>query len=93
MDKVSDFFGWLMLGYFGSVFKVGFGVFWVGIGCFFGMLVDYVFIGLRFRIYVGKFRVIIVLDYLEVRFKDDIKFIRIFSVLIIIIFMIVYVVV
>lgn len=93
LDKVSDFFGWLMLGYFGSVFKVGFGVFWVGIGCFFGMLVDYVFIGLRFRIYVGKFRVIIVLDYLEVRFKDDIKFIRIFSVLIIIIFMIVYVVV
>ncbi len=90
-DKASDFSGWLMLGYPGQAFKAGLGAFWAAIGCLFGTLADYVFIGPRLRIYTGKFRAITVPDYLEARLRDNTKLIRILGALIILVFMTVYV--
>jgi len=90
-DKASDFSGWLMLGYPGQAFKSGLGAFWAAIGCLFGTLADYVFVGPRLRIYSGKFRAITVPDYLEARLMDNTKLIRILGALIILIFMTVYV--
>ncbi len=90
-DKASDFSGWLMLGYPGQAFKSGLGAFWAAVGCLFGTLADYVFVGPRLRIYSGRFRAITVPDYLEARLMDDTKLIRILGALIILIFMTVYV--
>ncbi|WP_457549616.1 sodium/proline symporter [Archaeoglobus sp.] len=90
-DKASDFSGWLMLGYPGQAFSKGLGAFWAGIGCFFGTLADYIFIGPRLRIYAGKFRAITVPDYLEARLRDDTKLIRILGAIIILVFMTAYV--
>jgi len=90
-DKASDFSGWLMLGYPGQAFSRGLGAFWAAIGCLFGTLADYVFIGPRLRIYAGKFRAITVPDYLEARLRDDSKLIRILGAIIILVFMTAYV--
>ncbi len=90
-DKASDFSGWLMIGYPGQAFKAGLGAFWAAIGCLFGTLADYVFVGPRLRIYTGKFRAITVPDYLEARLRDNTKLIRILGALIILVFMTVYV--
>ncbi len=90
-DKASDFSGWLMLGYPGQAFTAGLGAFWAAIGCLFGTLADYVFIGPRLRIYAGRFRAVTVPDYLEARLRDDTKLIRILGAVIILIFMTAYV--
>lgn len=88
----SDMSGWMLMGLPGAVYTTGLSSLWLGIGLTIGAYFNYLLLAPRFRVYTEVANdSLTVPDYLENRFKDDSKMLRIVSGAIILIFFILYV--
>lgn len=83
----SDMSSWLMLGLPGAVYLSGLGAIWLPIGLAIGAYLNWKFIAKPFRVYTKLANDSITIpDYLENRFHDKSKFLRVISALIILVF-------
>ncbi|KZL90033.1 sodium/proline symporter PutP [Clostridium magnum] len=88
----SDMSGWMLMGLPGAVYSTGISSMWLGIGLTIGAYFNYRLLAPRFRIYTEVASdSLTVPDYLENRFKDDSKMLRLVSGVIILVFFILYV--
>ncbi len=81
---------WLLLGLTGMGYLVGIHAFWVVLGEVLGVALSWVFVARPFKEYTTRFDSITVPDYLEDRFRDSRRVIRLVSVLIIVTMVTVY---
>ncbi|MGI8931351.1 MAG: sodium/proline symporter PutP [Sphingomicrobium sp.] len=87
----SDMSGWLMLGLPGAIFLSGLGQAWIGIGLIIGAYFNYRLVAPRLRTYTELAGdAITVPDFLEERFHDKSRALRLISALVIIIFFALY---
>ena len=87
----SDMSGWLMLGLPGAIFATGLGQAWIGIGLVIGAYLNYRLVAPRLRTYTELARdAITVPDFLEERFHDRSRTLRLVSALVIITFFALY---
>src|SRR5699024_6739360 len=83
----SDMSGWLMLGLPGAIFATGLSEAWLAIGLATGAYLNWQFIAKRLRIYTEVANdSITVPDFLENRFKDKSRLLRVISALVILLF-------
>jgi len=81
---------WLLLGLTGMGYLVGIHAFWVVFGEVLGVALSWAYVARPFKEYTSRYNSITVTDYLEDRFKDTSRTIRILSALIIFTMVIVY---
>lgn len=88
----SDMSGWMLLGVPGAAYVSGLGNIWMISGLCIGAYCNYRFLAKRLRIYteVAK-NSITIPDFLENRFKDDTKILRVVSGMLILVFFTLYV--
>ncbi|MFW5855724.1 MAG: sodium/proline symporter PutP [Bacillota bacterium] len=89
--QASDMSGWLLMGLPGAVFAGGFNAMWIGIGLAIGTYLNWQFTATRLRRYTEVVEAITIADYLENRFKDKSRVLRIISALVILTFFTIYV--
>jgi sodium/proline symporter len=82
---------WLLLGLTGMGAALGARGFWVVFGEILGVVGAWIFLSRRFRRLTGKYDSITVPDYLESRFRDKSRKLRVFSALALTIFVTIYV--
>lgn len=88
----SDMSGWMLLGLPGALYANGISGSWIAIGLTIGAWCNYKFLAKRIRVYTEVASDSITIpDFLEKRFKDKTKTLRIVSGLIILIFFTLYV--
>lgn len=89
--QASDMSGWLLLGLPGAAYLSGLEAGWIGIGLLIGTYVNWKFIARRFRIYTEMAGdAITIPDYLENRFGDKSKALRVISATFILFFFLIY---
>ncbi len=89
--EASDMSGWLMLGLPGYAYAAGMNAGWIALGLIIGTYVNWKFIAGRLRSYTQiAHDSLTVPDYLENRFHDDSRILRIGSSVFILIFFLVY---
>jgi sodium/proline symporter len=87
----SDMSGWLMLGLPGAIFASGLGQAWIGIGLIIGAYLNYRLVAPRLRTYTELAGdAITVPDFLEERYHDKSRSLRLISALVIIVFFALY---
>ncbi|MEX0680930.1 MAG: sodium/proline symporter PutP [Balneolales bacterium] len=87
----SDMSGWLLLGLPGAVYAAGLNQIWIVIGLATGAWLNWQFVAARLRIYSQQTNDAITLpDYLESRFEDKSRILRIVSATVILFFFTVY---
>lgn len=88
----SDMSGWLLLGLPGAIYAAGMNQVWIGIGLVIGAYLNWQFVAERLRIYteVAKDSLTIP-DYLENRFNDTSRILRVISAVVILLFFTFYV--
>ena len=87
----SDMSGWLMMGLPGAMFLTGLSSAWIGVGLVIGALANYLIVAPRLRVYtVVADDAITIPDYLDKRFRDKSRLIRIISALVIVAFFTLY---
>ncbi|MFE8701323.1 sodium/proline symporter PutP [Cytobacillus sp. FJAT-54145] len=83
----SDMSGWLLLGLPGAAYVSGFSSAWIAIGLAIGAYINWQFVARRLRSYSEvSNNSITIPDYLENRFKDSSKSLRVISALVILLF-------
>src|SRR5690625_1206936 len=83
----SDMSGWLMLGLPGAIYVSGISESWIAIGLAIGAYLNWQFIAKRLRVYTEvSNNAITIPDFLENRFKDDSRLLRVVSALVILLF-------
>lgn len=83
----SDMSGWLLLGLPGAVYLAGISEIWIGIGLACGAYASWRLVSKRLRIYSQHARNSLTLpDYLENRFADSTRLLRILAALVILLF-------
>lgn len=83
----SDMSGWLLLGLPGSVYVSGFSSAWIAIGLAIGAYINWQFVARRLRSYSEISRnSLTISDFLENRFQDSTKLLRVISALVILVF-------
>ena len=83
----SDMSGWLLLGLPGALYAAGMNQIWIGVGLVIGAYLNWQFVAKRLRVYTEVAQdAITVPDYLENRFKDHSKLLRVISALVILLF-------
>ncbi|MGG7072729.1 sodium/proline symporter PutP [Campylobacter sp. 9BO] len=88
----SDMSGWMLLGVPGALYMTGISTAWMAIGLTIGAYCNYLFLAKRLRVYTEVASDSITIpDFLENRFKDRTKVLRIISGLFILIFFTLYV--
>lgn len=88
----SDMSGWMLLGMPGAIYATGICSIWIAIGLTIGAWANYKFLAKRLRVYTEVASDSITIpDFLENRFKDRTKTLRIISGLLILVFFTVYV--
>lgn len=88
----SDMSGWMLLGMPGAIYATGICSIWIAIGLTIGAWANYKFLAKRLRVYTEVASDSITIpDFLENRFKDHTKTLRIISGLLILVFFTVYV--
>ncbi len=88
----SDMSGWMLLGLPGAFYASGLANIWIAIGLTIGAYCNYFFLAKRFRVYTEVVKNSITIpDYLENRFKDSTKLLRLVSGLLILVFFTLYV--
>lgn len=88
----SDMSGWMLLGMPGAIYTTGICSIWIAIGLTIGAWANYKFLAKRLRVYTEVASDSITIpDFLENRFKDRTKTLRIISGLLILVFFTVYV--
>ena len=89
--QASDMSGWLLLGLPGAAYMSGLEAGWIAIGLLIGTYINWKFIAKRFRIYTEFANDSITIpDYLENRFQDSSKMLRIISASFILFFFLIY---
>ncbi len=89
--QASDMSGWLLMGLPGSIYALGTGQAWIGIGLFLGTVANWLFISGRLRRYTIRANNSLTLpEYFENRFHDKKKILLRVSSLVIVIFFLVY---
>ncbi|MFU8816985.1 MAG: sodium/proline symporter PutP [Pseudomonadales bacterium] len=88
----SDMSGWLLLGLPGALYALGMNQIWIGVGLAVGAYLNWQLVATRLRVYTEHAGDAITLpDYLENRFLDGSKALRLTSALVILIFFTFYV--
>jgi sodium/proline symporter len=88
----SDMSGWLLLGLPGAMYAGGMSNIWIAIGLSIGAYLNWQFVAKRLRKYTEKAGDAITLpDYLENRFNDTSRVLRVMSAVVILIFFTIYV--
>jgi sodium/proline symporter len=88
----SDMSGWLLLGLPGALYLAGLSQIWIGVGLAVGAYLNWRFVARRLRVYTEMAGNAITLpDYLENRFRDEAKVLRVTSALVILVFFTFYV--
>lgn len=88
----SDMSGWMLLGMPGAIYATGICSIWIAIGLTIGAWANYKFLAKRLRVYTEVASDSITIpDFLENRFKDRTKTLRIISGLLILVFFTIYV--
>ena len=83
----SDMSGWLLLGLPGAMYASGMNQVWIAVGLSIGAYLNWQFVAKRLRVYTEVAQdSITVPDYLENRFHDSSKLLRIVSALVILLF-------
>ena len=72
--------GWLLLGLTGMGYAVGFHALWVVFGEVMGVAIAWTFVARPFKEYTDRYGAITVPDYLELRFRDRRRLLRMLSV-------------
>lgn len=89
--QASDMSGWLLLGLPGAAYLSGLEAGWIAIGLLIGTFINWKFIAKRLRIYTEYAGDSITIpDYLENRFKDHSKILRVLSATFILFFFLIY---
>ncbi|WP_077616308.1 sodium/proline symporter PutP [Caenibacillus caldisaponilyticus] len=88
----SDMSGWLLMGLPGALYASGVSSAWIAIGLTIGAYLNYLLLAPRLRVYTELADDSITIpDFLENRFKDDSKLLRLISGLVILVFFTLYV--
>jgi sodium/proline symporter len=88
----SDMSGWLLLGLPGAMYASGMNQIWIGIGLVIGAYLNWQFVAKRLRIYTEVAEdAITIPDYLNNRFQDTSRILRMLSAIVILIFFTFYV--
>lgn len=83
----SDMSGWLLLGLPGAIYASGMNQIWIAVGLTIGAYLNWQFVARRLRVYTEVANdSITVPDYLENRFADTSKILRVISALVILLF-------
>src|SRR5699024_2167682 len=83
----SDMSGWLLLGLPGAIYATGLSESWIAIGLAIGAYLNWQFIARRLRVYTEVASDSITIpDFLENRFKDNSRLLRVISALVILLF-------
>ena len=89
--QASDMSGWLLLGLPGAAYLSGLEAGWIAIGLLVGTYLNWKFVAKKFRQYTEKAgNSITIPDYLENRFRDTSKILRIISATFILFFFLIY---
>lgn len=87
----SDMSGWLLMGVPGAMYAAGISQIWIGVGLVIGAYLNYILLAPRFRVYTELAKDSITLpDYLENRFADPSRLLRLVSALVIVVFFTLY---
>jgi sodium/proline symporter len=90
--QASDMSGWLLLGLPGAVYAAGIGATWIAVGLAVGTYLNWLFVAPRLRTYTERANDSVSLSaYLEERFEDRSRTIRVLSAIVIVVFFTVYV--
>jgi len=83
----SDMSGWMLMGLPGAMYATGVSAIWLAVGLLIGCYVNYVLLAPRFRLYTEMANDSITIpDFLENRFKDNSRVLRMVSAAVIIVF-------
>lgn len=83
----SDMSGWLLLGLPGAMYASGFSAAWIGVGLAVGAYLNWQFVARRLRNYTEVANDSITIpDFLENRFRDKSRLLRVISALVILLF-------
>ncbi|MBR5359660.1 MAG: sodium:proline symporter, partial [Lachnospiraceae bacterium] len=89
--QASDMSGWLLMGLPGSIYMMGTGQAWIGIGLFIGTAINWLLISGRLRRYTIKANNSLTLpEFFQNRYKDDKQVLLGASSVVIVIFFLVY---
>ncbi|MFO7976110.1 MAG: sodium/proline symporter PutP [Candidatus Hydrogenedentota bacterium] len=89
--QASDMSGWLLLGLPGAAYLSGLSASWIAVGLLVGTYLNWRFVARRLRHFTGVSEEIITIsDYLERRFREKRKLLRIISALFILVFFMIY---
>lgn len=87
----SDMSGWIMLGLPGAAFAQGLSAGWIAVGLFFGALANYLVVAPRLRVHTELADdAITIPDFLEKRFGDRARALRLLSAAVIVVFFTLY---
>jgi sodium/proline symporter len=84
--QASDFSGWLLVALPAAAYAGGFSMVWTCAGCSLGVMFNWMVLAPRIRKQAEQYDALTVPDYLESRFNDKTRIIRIVSVLTILVF-------
>ncbi|MDN3517296.1 sodium/proline symporter PutP [Aquisalimonas lutea] len=88
----SDMSGWLLLGLPGAVYASGLGELWIGVGLVAGAFLNWVFVAGRLRRYTAVAKDSLTIpDFLENRFNDTSRMLRVISAIVILVFFTLYI--
>ena len=88
----SDMSGWLLLGLPGAVYASGLGELWIGVGLVAGAFVNWAFVARRLRRATAMAKDSLTIpDFLENRFEDSTRVLRVISAVVILIFFTLYI--
>lgn len=83
----SDMSGWLLLGLPGAIYAAGISEAWIAVGLSIGAYLNWQFVAKRLRVYTEvSNNAITIPDFLENRFKDNSRLLRVVSALVILLF-------
>lgn len=87
----SDMSGWMLLGLPGAMYVSGLSAAWIAVGLLVGAFFNYLLVAPRLRVYTEVADdAITIPDFLEKRFNDDSRRLRVFSSVVIVIFFTLY---
>jgi len=90
--QASDMSGWLLLGLPGAIYAGGIGAAWIGVGLAIGTYLNWKVVAPRLRTYTERAGDAVSLSaYLEERFEDRSRVLRLSSAIVIVVFFTVYV--
>ncbi|MCH8507017.1 MAG: sodium/proline symporter PutP [Ectothiorhodospiraceae bacterium] len=88
----SDMSGWLLLGLPGAVYASGLSELWIGVGLVAGAFINWSFVAARLRRFTERAKDSLTIpDYLENRFADHSRVLRVISAVVILIFFTLYI--